>query len=241
MLTTCAITQMPGHKLVRLDLLLPTMPTKALIASLSQACDSTEDAGPETVLLLRLRQHSEGVHAINDGLSGVDVNLVSNWERTLRRLERLEAPTLAVVDGPLGPEGLALALCCDLRVGTPNASLSLSAERVGILPDMTLYRLVNQLGGGPARRYALWGQLMPAADALRLGVLDAIEAEAEAAALAQVAALTPAQFVNLPMRRRLLLDAPAQGYEACLGGHLAACDRHLRILRAVAAAEASAP
>src|SRR5688500_159394 len=49
-------------------------------------------------------------------------------------IERLEKPVVAATDGVVTGAGLALALACDWRVGSPAARVLLREGRVGLVP-----------------------------------------------------------------------------------------------------------
>jgi isomerase DpgB len=203
----------------------------ALVAAVNAACDRAEDGAAGTALLFRL-------HAgfAPDSADTVDVALVNLWERALRRVERLGVPTVACVDGPCGGLGLALLLATDYRIVTPALHLSLALGGEEILPGMVLHRLASQIGAARARRLALFGAVVDAGTACAYGLADQVSDEPSAAAAAFIATLDGSTLANLPVRRRLVLEASASSYEDSLGTHLAACDRTLR-----AAARASAP
>ncbi|MFI6935658.1 enoyl-CoA hydratase/isomerase family protein [Streptomyces sp. NPDC050287] len=97
------------------------------------------------------------------------------------------AVTIARVQGRAVGAGLGLALACDLRVGSPDASfrlpelaLGLPTAWAGILP-----RLINEVGTARARDLVLTGRAVDAQEALSLSLLHkVVPAEAIDAAVA---------------------------------------------------------
>jgi len=71
-------------------------------------------------------------------------------------IERLEKPVVAAIDGVVTGAGLALALACDWRVGSPSARILFREGRVGLVPTHGgLTRLVKLVGLARAKE-VLW-------------------------------------------------------------------------------------
>jgi enoyl-CoA hydratase/carnithine racemase len=87
-------------------------------------------------------------------------------------LERLEKPVVAAVNGTVTGAGLALALACDWRVGSPAARVLFGEGLVGLVPTHGgLTRLVKLLGLARAKEVLLGGEDLDAQAALRAGLL----------------------------------------------------------------------
>jgi isomerase DpgB len=206
--------------------------SKDLIGALGSVCDAAEDGGESSVVRMVLSGAPE-----EGWTRGLDVGLVTKWERALRRIERLPATTLAVAAGDCGGMALDALLVADYRVATTDARLLAVAEGGVVWPGMTLYRLSQQVGAARSRRAVLFGQAIEVGEALHLGLVDALVVDV-AAALAPVEELVGRRAgPDLAIRRRLLLEATSTSFENALGTHLAACDR---VLRAVVS-EATGP
>ena len=114
--------------------------------------------------------------------SGVDLRALSagelkiDWFRSfdeaMRRLEQLDALTVAKIRGYAIGGGLQVALACDLRLAAPDAKLGLPAVMEALIPGMGTYRLPRFIGLGRARRMVLTGELIGAEEALRIGLVD---------------------------------------------------------------------
>ncbi|NJC11457.1 isomerase DpgB [Micromonospora profundi] len=160
--------------------------------------------------------------------SGMDVALVSKWERLVRRLERLGATTVAIASGDCGGMALDVLLATDFRIATPDVRLTLPVDGEATWPGMAVFRLVQQAGGMRLRRAILFGTPVEASEGVDLGLIDEVTddpATALAAVTARAAALTGSE---LAVRRRLMADAATTSFDEALGRHLAACDRALR-------------
>ncbi|SBT91342.1 (3,5-dihydroxycyclohex-3-enyl)acetyl-CoA dehydratase subunit B [Streptomyces sp. DI166] len=201
----------------------------ALVAELDAFCDRLEASAAtgRAVGVLRLTGGAGEPGLLDEG---VDVHLVSKWERVLRRMERLGAPTLALAGGECGGVALDALLAADYRIAAPDLVLRLHARPDGMWPGMAVFRLASHAGAARVRRAVLFGAPLTAAEALRLDLLDEVveDARREESARAAVELLTAFPGPELAVRRRLLIDATSVSFEEALGSHLSACDRSLR-------------
>jgi enoyl-CoA hydratase/carnithine racemase len=95
-------------------------------------------------------------------------------------LERLEKPVVAAIDGVVTGAGLALALACDWRVGSPAARIVFAEGRIGLVPTHGgVTRLVKLLGLARAKELLLGGEELDARAARDAGVLSELAGEGE--------------------------------------------------------------
>jgi enoyl-CoA hydratase/carnithine racemase len=95
-------------------------------------------------------------------------------------LERLEKPVVAAIDGVVTGAGLALALACDWRVGSPDTRILFREGRVGLVPTHGgLTRLVKLLGLARAKELLLGGDDLDAEAALCAGLLSELSPPGE--------------------------------------------------------------
>jgi enoyl-CoA hydratase/carnithine racemase len=88
---------------------------------------------------------------------------------------RLKQPVIAAIRGDGIGLGLELALACDLRIGAENARFGLPQIREGRMPfDGGTQRLPRLIGQSKAMQMILTGELMDAAEACRLGLINRI-------------------------------------------------------------------
>jgi isomerase DpgB len=208
----------------------------SVIARINKACERVEDAPKDVILLIRLYDQTATDQTATDQAAPgepwpheVGIHTVNQWERALRRIERLPAATLAVVEGDCTGLALEVLLSTDCRVARDTARFRLPATAEGTWPGMSLYRLANQVGVAQVRRLALFGLDLGAVRAVELGVIDQIGEDPVALARAALEVLGGGRGTELAIRRRLLLDATTTSFEDALGSHLAACDRALRL------------
>ena len=100
----------------------------------------------------------------------------AKMEGYLAGLEALPVPTLAVVEGFAIGGGLAIAACCDLRIGTPGARFGVPIARTlgNCLSVANYARLVAALGASRAKRVLLLAENLYAEEALAGGFLSEI-------------------------------------------------------------------
>lgn len=136
-----------------------------------------------------------------DGASAAEVDR-SFWrlEDTLRAIEDLPMPTIAVVEGVAAGGGCQLALACDLQLTASTAHLGMPISRLGILvPPGFATRMSLRIGPSRTKELLYGGRMLPAEEALRVGLVtsvvqeDAVDAELEAL-LAGWSRLSPASL-----------------------------------------------
>ncbi|MEV7194414.1 enoyl-CoA-hydratase DpgB [Streptomyces sp. NPDC093510] len=193
------------------------------VKAVGALCDRTEDGESRPVIAL----HVTGAPA-DDWADGLDVMLVTKWERALRRLERLPAATVAVARGDCGGTALEAFLAADIRVASPDTRLLLPRDATATWPGMAGYRLVRLAGVARIRRSVLFGRTIEAAEALALGIVDELTDDPAAAVEVVGRLIGGLSGKEVAIRRQLMFDAATTGFEDALGAHLAACDRALR-------------
>lgn len=91
------------------------------------------------------------------------------------KIAELTKPTIGAIDGHAFGGGLELALACDLRVATPDATLGLPEVGLGILPGGGgTQRLAHVAGAGVAKDLILTGRAVDAAEAADMGIISRI-------------------------------------------------------------------
>lgn len=130
------------------------------------------------------------------------------------RLDRLEVPVVAAVQGYCLAGGCELGLACDVRIAAPDAQFGFPEVGLGIFPgaDGPL-RLTRLVGPGAAARMLYSGRRLGAEEALRLGLVEEVGADALAAALAWASEVAQASPVAVRALKSALLasrDLPFQ-------------------------------
>ena len=95
--------------------------------------------------------------------------------RAFRSLDGLAVPTIAAVHGMAVGGGLELALTCDLRVADDSAKFGAPEVAYGLMPAYGgTQRLPRVVGPAKAKELIFTGSLVPAAEALRLGLVNKV-------------------------------------------------------------------
>lgn len=88
------------------------------------------------------------------------------------RLERLPKPTIAAINGICFGGGLEVALGCDLRIASTNATFATPEGRLGIIPGGgATQRLPRIVGRGWGMHLLLMGEPVDAERALQIGLV----------------------------------------------------------------------
>jgi 2-(1,2-epoxy-1,2-dihydrophenyl)acetyl-CoA isomerase len=102
---------------------------------------------------------------------------------TAGRLWALPKPTVAALPGAAAGAGLSLALACDLRYAADSAVLTTAFARVALSGDFGgSWFLSHLVGAGRAKELYFTSARLTAAEALHLGVVNAVFPAADLAA-----------------------------------------------------------
>jgi 2-(1,2-epoxy-1,2-dihydrophenyl)acetyl-CoA isomerase len=94
---------------------------------------------------------------------------------TSGRLWQMPKPTIAAIGGPAAGAGLSLALACDLRYAIEGAVLTTAFARVAFSGDYGgTWFLSRLVGSAKARELYYFSDRLSAADAERLGIVNAV-------------------------------------------------------------------
>ena len=76
----------------------------------------------------------------------VDMRYFRIWEDALRCFETMDKLVLCLIHGHAVGGGLQLALACDIRIATADASLAVPAINEGLIPGLGTFRLARYIG-----------------------------------------------------------------------------------------------
>jgi enoyl-CoA hydratase len=141
-------------------------------------------------------------------VDGVQVSRAG--QATFRVLERMPKPVIAAVNGFALGGGLELALACHIRLASSRARFGLPEVKLGIIPGYGgTVRLPRLVGRGRALEMMLTGEMIDAAEAFRIGLVNRVE---EPDALLDAArALARTMIANGPIAIALALEAVDRG------------------------------
>ena len=112
-------------------------------------------------------------------MSGLDVDEAKEWgalgHEAGRLLETMPKPTIAAINGFALGGGCELALACDIRYAASSAKLGQPEVNLGIIPGWGgTQRLARVCGLGIAKELIFTGRLVPADEALRIGLVNGV-------------------------------------------------------------------
>lgn len=147
---------------------------------LMEALDAAEAAGAARIVVTGAgRAFVAGADAREFDQAPIPPHL----PEVLARLERL--PAIAAINGAALGGGLEIALACRMRIAAPGATLGLPEVTLGVVPGAGgTQRLPRLVGIERAVGLIAEGRVVRAEEALSLGIVDAVEADPLAAALA---------------------------------------------------------
>ena len=96
-------------------------------------------------------------------------------QRLFTSIERFPKPVIAAVNGYALGGGCELAMACDLRVASDRAKFGVPETSLGILPGAGgTQRLPRLVGMGRAKELILTGEIIDAATAERIGLVNKV-------------------------------------------------------------------
>ena len=111
-------------------------------------------------------------------VSGRDYGLAG--QAVFDYIEQLGKPVIAAVNGYALGGGCELAMACTFRIASENAMLGQPEVKLGIIPGYGgSQRLPRLVGRGSALQILLTGDMIPAAEALRIGLVNQVVPAAE--------------------------------------------------------------
>ncbi|MHA1208188.1 MAG: enoyl-CoA hydratase/isomerase family protein [Candidatus Freyarchaeota archaeon] len=96
-------------------------------------------------------------------------------QETINMLESMEKPSIAAINGIALGGGTELALACDIRIASEDATFGLPEVCYGIIPDLGgAQRLPRVVGLGRAKELILTGDIIDAQEAWRIGLVNKV-------------------------------------------------------------------
>jgi len=111
---------------------------------------------------------------------------VQETRRLYSKIENLEKPVIAAINGTCLGGGLELALCCDMRIAADHVRLGFPEVNLGIMPGAGATQRLPRLINSSLARYLIYtGSTLTATEALSQGLVNrvvpynSLQAEAE--------------------------------------------------------------
>jgi enoyl-CoA hydratase/carnithine racemase len=103
--------------------------------------------------------------------------------RVYQKIERLAKPTIAQIDGYCVGGGVALAVCCDLRICGTGSRFAVPAAKLGLGYGFAgVNRLVNLVGPSFAKEIFFTARMFTAEEAKAMGLVNRVVPDGEVAA-----------------------------------------------------------
>lgn len=102
-------------------------------------------------------------------------NYASSAQSVLSKIEKLEKPVIAAVNGFALGGGCELAMVCDIRVASSNAKLGQPEVTIGIPPGWGgTQRLMRLVGPARAKELVFTGKMISAKEAYEIGLVNKV-------------------------------------------------------------------
>ena len=151
---------------------------------------------------------------------GSGAALAQRGQGIFAKIERCGKPVIAAINGFALGGGCELAMACTMRVAAASARLGQPEVKLGLIPGYGgTQRLPRLVGQGAALKLMLTGELIDAAEALRVGLVD--EVAAAEALMTRARALAEIMARMSPLAMAGVLEAVYGGAGMPLGEGLA--------------------
>jgi cyclohexa-1,5-dienecarbonyl-CoA hydratase len=98
--------------------------------------------------------------------------MLDSFHAIFRTLEQLARPTIAVIDGAALGGGCELVAGCDIAIASERARFGQPEIKLGVFPPVATVLLPQVIGDKRAREMILTGEMIEAAEALRVGLVN---------------------------------------------------------------------
>jgi enoyl-CoA hydratase len=176
-------------------------------------------------------KHDDGVRAVvitgagdKAFIAGADINELAvqtpvggrehahRSQHVLDLIETMGKPVVAAINGVALGGGCEVAMACTIRIAADTARLGQPEINLGLMPGYAgTQRLPRLVGKGRALELLLTGDVITAAEAHRIGLVNRVVPAAELVAEARKLAATLAD--KAPVAARYIIDAVNRGLE----------------------------
>ena len=146
--------------------------------------------------------------------------LAERGQEVFRRFETSPKPTIAAVNGFALGGGCELAMACHIRIASDTAKFGQPEVKLGLLPGYGgTQRLPRLVGKGRALQLLLTGEMIDAAEAYRIGLVNRVVPASEL--LATATGMLHSMLANGPLAIAQCIEVVNRGYDASLDEALA--------------------
>lgn len=157
-------------------------------------------------------------------IAGADINELAQqtpvhgkefsiWgQGVLHKLETMGKPSIAAINGFALGGGCEMALACSMRIASKNAKLGQPEVKLGIMPGYGgSQRLARLCGKGMAHELCLAGEMIPADEAARIGLVNRAVEPGELMATCE--GIARKIIANAPLAVQYAMEAIERGIE----------------------------
>lgn len=207
----------------------------AIIAELGQAIDAIRVDDSIAGVLITGKGRAFVAGADISELAGQTPVLAKGRARAgqdvFRRIETCPKPVIAVVNGFALGGGCELAMACHVRIASDTAKFGQPESKLGLLPGFGgSQRLSRLVGKGRAMQLLMTGEMIDAAEAYRIGLVNKVVPASELMGAAHEMMKTI--LANAPLAVALCIEAVDRGLEMSLDEGLILEANHFAILAA---------
>ncbi len=150
-------------------------------------------------------------------------------QAVFNRFERLGKPVIAAVNGFALGGGCELAMACHVRIASELAKFGQPEVKLGICPGYGgTQRLPRLIGKGRALQLLLTGEIVDAAEAFRIGLVNKVVPADDL--LKEANSMMQAMLANGPLALAACIEAVNQGLDVSLDGGLGLEVNHFALL-----------
>src|SRR5499427_1465703 len=140
-------------------------------------------------------------------------------QNVLNLVENLGKPVIACINGFALGGGCEIAMACTMRLASDNAKLGQPEVKLGIIPGYGgTRRLPRLVGKGLAMQLVLTGEMIPAQEAHRMGLVNEVTAPGDLIPRAE--AIAAKIIANAPLAVQYAMEAVNKGMEMTLSAGL---------------------
>jgi len=190
---------------------------RATVEELDRAFDAARaDAGVRALIITGAGEKSF--------VAGADINELAKQspvegkeyslfgQAAFHKLETMGKPSIAAINGFALGGGCELAMCCSMRIASKNARLGQPEVKLGLLPGYGgTQRLARLCGKGVAHELLLSGEMIPADEALRVGLVNHVVELPELIPAAEK--IAQKIVANAPLAVKYAMEAVEHGME----------------------------
>ena len=137
---------------------------------------------------------------------------------TFNAVELLSKPVIAAMEGNVLGGGCELSMACDIRILSESGRIGLPEINLGVFPGSGgIFRLAKLVGPAKAVEMMYTGQMLPAQEALRLGLVNRLAPEGAvcAAALELAQQIVQKPFESLRLIKRVVRELWLKPTQEC--------------------------